>query len=220
MRKYIKYLLYILEHKKSVFKTCWNKGLYSHAFTHDLSKFRPSEFIPYARYFYGDYPPNALLKDIGHKNIKTREMIKEKFNKAWELHYKRNKHHPEYWKGRDMPYKYIIQMVCDLEAMSLKFGGTAQEYYLKNYYKWDITRETRFRLEKKLDLIEIFNVPICECDSQVWMTIEELIKDMDNYYNQNGVIADGTPENCLNNLLKHACGKYNVNIYKLVKGVK
>lgn len=54
MNKYIKYLLYVLEHKKNVFKTCWNKGLYLHAFTHDLSKFRPSEFIPYARYFYDE----------------------------------------------------------------------------------------------------------------------------------------------------------------------
>lgn len=217
MNKYIKYLLYMLEHKKNVFKTCWKKGLYIHAFTHDLSKFRPSEFIPYARYFYGDYPPNALLKNIGYKNIKTEEMVKEEFNKAWRLHYKRNKHHPEHWKGRDIPCKYITQIVCDLEAMSLKFGGTAQEYYLKNYYKWDITRETRFRLERKLDLIEKFNAPICECDLQAWMTIEELIEDVDNYYEKNGVIAGGSPENCLNDLLKYDCEKYNVNIYKLVK---
>lgn len=49
------YLLYVLEHKKNVFKVCWKRGMYLHAFTHDLSKFLPSEFFPYAERFYG--PP-------------------------------------------------------------------------------------------------------------------------------------------------------------------
>lgn len=218
MNKYIKYLLYVLEHKKNVFKTCWSKGLYLHSFTHDLSKFRPSEFIPYARYFYGNYPPNALLKDIGYKNIKTKEKIKEDFDKAWELHYKRNKHHPEHWVSKDIPRKYIKQMVCDLEAMSLKFGGTAQEYYLKNYNKWNITHETRLRLERELDLINKYNGAVSECSPEVYMTIEELIENMEDHYNTYGSIADETPENCLNNFLKYACNKYSINIYRLVKG--
>lgn len=217
MNKYIKYLLYVLEHKKNVFKTCWSKGLYLHAFTHDLSKFRPSEFIPYARYFYGSYPPNALLKDIGYKNIKTKEKIKEDFEKAWQLHYSRNKHHPEYWSDGKIPHKYIIQMICDIEAMSLKFGGTAQEYYLKNYNKFKLEKWTRHNLEINLDLIKEYNAPICECSQEYWMNIDELIKDSDEYYERNGVIAEGTPENNINNLLKHACDTYNVNIYRLVK---
>lgn len=218
MNKYIKYLLYVLAHKKNVFKTCWSKGLYLHAFTHDLSKFRPSEFIPYARYFYGNYPPNALLKDIGYKDIKTKEEVKREFEKAWELHYKRNKHHPEHWIGEIMPRKYIIQMICDLEAMSLKFGGTAQEYYLKNYYKWNITYETRLRLERLLDLTNEYNGAVCECSPEVYMTIEELINDMTCHYEKYGSIADGNVENCLNRFLEHACKKYNLNIYRLVKG--
>ena len=32
----------------------------------------------------------------------------------------------------DIPSKYIKQMVCDWEAMPIKFGGTPQEYYLEN----------------------------------------------------------------------------------------
>jgi hypothetical protein len=79
-------------------------------------------------------------------------------------------------------------MVCDLKAMSRKFGGTAQEYYLQNYYKWDITRETRRRLEIALDLIKLYNAPICECNEEYWMTIEELIKSAEEFYNRNGYL--------------------------------
>ena len=48
MKLYYEYLKYVLEHKKNVFKTCRKRGLKLHALTHDLSKFSPSEFIPYA----------------------------------------------------------------------------------------------------------------------------------------------------------------------------
>lgn len=156
MIKYWKYLLYVLEHKKNVFKTCWERGLYLHALTHDLSKFMPDEFIPYARYFYGNYPTEAILSNfncVGNKRkILTYEEVSKRFNKAWELHYKRNKHHPEHWAGKNMARNNIEQMVCDLEAMSLKFGGSAQEYYLKNYFKWDMTRNTRIGVEYALDI--------------------------------------------------------------------
>lgn len=222
MGKYIKYLLYVLEHKKNVFIECWKEGLHLHAFTHDLSKFSPSEFIPYARNFYGKYIPRRILDNmVGIDNkskIRTKEQVKEEFNQAWQLHYKRNKHHPEHWVGRDMPRKYIKQMVCDLKGMSRKFGDTAQEYYLKNYYKWDMTHETRFRLEIELDLIWSFNAPICECNEEAWMTIEELINNADEYYLLHGNISKGTPENNINDLLKPACDKYKINIYRLVKG--
>ena len=46
----------------------------------------------------------------------------------------------------------IEQMICDLEAMSLKFGDSAQEYYLKNYFKWDMTRNTRIGVEYALNI--------------------------------------------------------------------
>ena len=156
MNKYWKYLLYVLEHKKNVFKTCWKKGLYLHAFTHDLSKFMPDEFIPYARHFYGSYPSEAVLNTVSCIKNKSKTLTKEKverrFNKAWELHYKRNKHHPEHWVGKNMKRNNIEQMICDLEAMSLKFGGSAQAYYLNNYNKWKITKNTRLGIENALDI--------------------------------------------------------------------
>jgi hypothetical protein len=178
------------------------RELIIHAFTHDLSKFRPSEFIPYARYFYG----SGIVDYTAREN----------FEKAWKLHYERNKHHPEHYQGiEDMPLKYIRQMVCDLKAMSLKFGGTAQEYYMKNYFKWDITRQTRFSLEIQLDLIKRFNEPICECNEECWMTIQELVEYDEEYFNKNKTIRLGSVEASINNLLKPACDTYNIDIYDL-----
>ena len=218
---YIKYLKYILEHKKNVFIECmilakqyWNEKYFKknnrkvvreliiHAFTHDLSKFSLKEFIPYAKYFYGK-----------KKTLKT----KDDFENAWEHHYTVNKHHPEYWTGKNMPIKYIRFMVCDLKAMSRKFGGTAQEYYLQNYNKWDISHETRHRLEIELDLIKEYNAPICECDAEYYMNIDELIKDSEEFLNRNGYISKGTVKDNINDFLKPACEKYDLDIYTLVK---
>lgn len=158
MKKYLKYLKYVLEHKKNVFIECWKAKEYKHAFTHDLSKFRPSEFIPYARHFYGDYIPSAVLNNVPAlprrcKQV-TKEDVKAEFEKAWILHYKRNKHHPEYWNMRNMDLESIAHMVCDLKAMGRKFGDTAQEYYLNNYDKWELSYQTRMDLEYELGLNE------------------------------------------------------------------
>lgn len=199
MKKYIKYLLYVLEHKKNVFKTCWKRGLYLHAFTHDLSKFLPDEFIPYARYFYGDYPPNALLKDIGYKDILTKEKVKEDFEKAWESHYKRNEHHPEHWNSNPIPNKHILQMICDLEAMSLKFGDTAQEYYLNNYHKWNLDYDSRLELEMMLDIND---------------------SPIHNYGHTLEDFANMCNEELYNDYFSDLKEKYGIDTYKMLRGEK
>lgn len=130
MRHYWTYLKYILEHKLNVFRTCWNRGLYLHAFTHDLSKFSPKEFFAYANYFYKD-----------------KDMYQKDFNKAWEHHYTHNPHHWQYWvyngKPMDMPQVYVEQMIADWEAMAIKFGGNATDFYLSKYKEIKITPETK-----------------------------------------------------------------------------
>ncbi|MGL5574462.1 MAG: DUF5662 family protein [Sarcina sp.] len=135
MRKYINYLKYVLEHKRNVFKICWKKKMYIHAFTHDISKFYPSEFFPYARHDFSSQEHD------------------EEFEKAWDKHKQRNKHHWQHWVGRDMPEKYMEQMLCDWEAMSVKFGGSAKSYYEKNRYSIDLSNKSRFILESKLDVL-------------------------------------------------------------------
>lgn len=145
LTNYFGYLKYILEHKKNVFKVCMKYGMYGHAITHDLSKLLPDEFFPYARKFYGDkdLPPHRKLA------------IDLKFKEACKKHYSRNKHHPEYWFGINIPAENMLQMVIDLEAMSLKFGGSAQEYYLTTYRKWDMTFSSVLLLEDILGITRI-----------------------------------------------------------------
>ena len=134
--KYIKYFKYIIEHKKNITKAYKEyfpnskkhvtKGLF-----HDLSKFSPVEFFAYANYFYGK---------------KTDKTIND-FKKATKHHYKHNKHHWNHWIGEDMKISDIEDMVVDWTAMGYKFGNTPQEYYLNNYFNFDMTYYTRMMTE-------------------------------------------------------------------------
>lgn len=199
LKIYWKYLKYVLEHKKNVFIECWHKGLYIHAVTHDLSKFMPSEFFPYAKYDFQNPKNNT-------------EKAKEDFKKAWQHHKDKNKHHWNYWSERNlkMPAKYIKQMICDWKAMSRKFGGTAQEYYLKNYNNIILEKTSRLTLELLLDL----NFKrCCECDDVFWMTVQEIIEDCINYKeNYPHKYCDEYTKEWINEINQ----KYNLDLLKLL----
>lgn len=134
-KMYWRYFKYIMEHKKNVFIECLKIGQPIHGIFHDLSKFLPSEFFPYAeKFFSGDY---------AYKFFE----VENNFAMAWLLHQHRNKHHWEFWvnaKGRaiPMPKKFVMQMIADWKAMSRKFGGDAEEYYSKNKDKMILHRRT------------------------------------------------------------------------------
>ena len=148
----IKYLIYLIKHKYYVFIECFKMGLFIHAFTHDLSKFLPDEFFPYAAWVYGKYGKQYYDKwanyEYGYdETIDISREVKKKFEKAWEKHYIRNKHHPENydWKHNfeytdfvlNMPVKYLKQMACDLKAMSRQFKNDPIEWFLKNKEKFE-----------------------------------------------------------------------------------
>jgi hypothetical protein len=166
VKQYYGYLKYVLEHKKNVFIECWKEGLYLHAFTHDLSKFLPIEFIPYAEWFYGF--DGVYLKDkYNYEQLNNGESCvsnnylkcKSNFEEAWQHHFKHNKHHWDYWVNDDgialnMPIKYIRQMLCDWKAMSRKFGDTPQLYYKNNRNKMNLSISTRCHVEYILGFID------------------------------------------------------------------
>jgi hypothetical protein len=115
MKSYWRYFLYILNHKLNVCIECWKEGLYFQGIIHDLSKFSPVEFFPYAKKFYSGKP------------LTVEEELKWKY--AWLRHQHSNKHHWEYWvmnpntkEALPMPKKYIIEMVCDWRSFSRKWG--------------------------------------------------------------------------------------------------
>lgn len=121
------YKIYIEEHKERVTKFAdWLKENLPELFEnidielfnemiqdHDDSKFSEEEFEPYAQHFYG-------TKDNDFE-----------FKEAWKHHWMNNEHHPEFWLGEDMPYIYILEMLCDWGSFSIDKGDLKE---LSDFY--------------------------------------------------------------------------------------
>ncbi len=54
MNKHLNYAGYILRHKWFVLVECAKRGILWRGLMHDMSKLLPSEWVPYANFFYGD----------------------------------------------------------------------------------------------------------------------------------------------------------------------
>jgi len=144
--KYLRYLLYILKHKWYVGKVCFTDGLWIHAITHDLSKFSPREFFAYADKFYGKPTANA-------REEKRREL---RFQKAWNHHQNRNKHHWNYWVAVNgskqepvpMPMRYIYQMIADWHGMADQRGAKRWLFYNTARNQMILHQLTRIKVEQ------------------------------------------------------------------------
>ena len=104
-------------------------------FAHDKSKNEPDEYDAYDAYFYG--------------HNRSYEVV-QNYQRAWLLHVHRNPHHWQHWilinddpeEGEiilEMPYDYIIEMICDWWSFSW-FKGNLLEIFSwyeehKNYIK-------------------------------------------------------------------------------------
>ena len=111
---------------------------------HDLSKFLPSEYIPFAYRF----------KWSSEKTPEETERIKTSFRYARDKHFSRNPHHWKYWvldesqkTALEMPDKYLIEMICDWEAVGKVKRDCAREFYEKDKNKIILHPKTRERLE-------------------------------------------------------------------------
>lgn len=149
--KYIKYLKYLIRHKYYVMVECFKNGLYWRGMMHDLSKFKSSEFVPYANFFYGkekkrDKTGYYKPTDTGDKD----------FDFAWLLHQKVNRHHWQFWmlpedeggvKILEMEYPYWLEMICDWVG-----AGKAQGFYSP---KNDRYKETRAWYAKNKDKMQL-----------------------------------------------------------------
>ena len=125
-------------------------------FGHDASKSTPDEYDAYDAYFYGNNKSYAVVKA---------------FNYAWLHHIHNNPHHWQFWilvnddpnEGMvimDMPYNYIIEMICDWWAFSWVSGNLSEIFNWydqhKDYMKLsDQTRKTvediLSKIKEKLD---------------------------------------------------------------------
>lgn len=106
---------------------------------HDLSKCEPDEYDAYDAYFYG--------------NNRSAEVV-ENYKYAWLRHLNRNPHHWQHWilinddpkEGEvilDMPYNYIVEMICDWWAFSWRSGN------LKEIFKWYSDHSAYMKLSEK-----------------------------------------------------------------------
>jgi hypothetical protein len=150
------YKNYIIEHKERVSQFAdWLKEnlpelfddeAYREAFDevieeHDESKYSEEEFEPYAQHFYGN-------KDNDFE-----------FEQAWEHHWLTNEHHPEHWLGEDMPYIYILEMLCDWGSFSIDKGDLHEliDYYYEQACddeEKNLSDNTKFIIEEILEKIE------------------------------------------------------------------
>lgn len=118
-------------------------------FDHDSSKNNDDEYLAYDAYFYG--------------NNRSYE-VTEEFKRAWLLHIHRNPHHWQYWvlnnddpnEGEvilDMPYNYIIEMICDWWSFSWQKGdlGEIFNWYDERSYYIKLSPKTRKTVEDILE---------------------------------------------------------------------
>jgi hypothetical protein len=156
---YLKNLKYILKHKWFVFLACCRLGIWWRGITHDLSKFRPSEFIPYARHFFNDVKRGATGY---YKSEDT--LIDPNFDYAWFLHQKRNDHHWQYWiipldedengptcSTVEMPLNVCKEMVADwIGAGRVQGTPNTKRWYEVHGPKLQLHPQTRQTIEKLL----------------------------------------------------------------------
>lgn len=116
---------------------------------HDQSKYDPEEYDAYDKYFYGGNRSFDVVQD---------------FNKAWLHHIHQNPHHWQHWilvhddepeECIDMPYWYIIEMICDWWSFSFKTGNLYEIFdWYEKHKDMKLSDKTRKTVEKILNDIK------------------------------------------------------------------
>ncbi len=129
IKKIYKHFCLVSKHRWYVFKLSIKAGIPFRGFLHDLSKFSPTEFFESVKYYNGQKSPLQVCRE------------QNGYSKSWLHHKGRNKHHLEYWedisilgrKGAVIPYKYLVEAICDKVAAGMVYKGKAwnQEEPLK-----------------------------------------------------------------------------------------
>lgn len=155
--KHLKYLSYIFRHKWFVFIECCKLGIPFQGLIHDLSKFLPDEWFPYANYFYAN-PFQPKRNKTGY--YKPYDTGDEAFDLAWLKHQKRNPHHWQYWilpkddggiRIFPIPLKYVKEMLADWRGAGRAQGKPdTLAWYEANKDKMILHEETRGWIENSL----------------------------------------------------------------------
>lgn len=154
---------YISQHKENVAKAFyWLKDNlpelitegceHQICFGHDFSKNDTDEYSAYDAYFYGGNRSYNVVQD---------------FNKAWLSHIHKNPHHWQHWilihdepnedmTILEMPYNYILEMICDWWAFSWNKGNLNEifSWYKSHGPHMKLNDKTRKTVEYVLDEIK------------------------------------------------------------------
>lgn len=158
------YLPEVVSSDNCVGECCYYGELEDIIKTHDASKYikipdsenyyeLTCEYDPYADYFYGEKTPEVEVR----------------FDLAWLSHIHRNPHHWQHWvlntdeegqKLLDIPYVFIVEMICDHWSFSWKANNLYEifEWYDKHKGHILMSDKTRsiyesilYKIKEKLD---------------------------------------------------------------------
>lgn len=132
LKRFFGHLDTVLTHKRWVFRYASILGYTWRGLIHDMSKFSPVEFFESVKYWDGKRSPILAAKeDMG-------------MSYGWLHHKGRNKHHYEYWvdnindggKPIKMPFKYVIEMVCDWLSACRTYENEKKNVFRREYAWW------------------------------------------------------------------------------------
>lgn len=111
---------------------------------HDKSRMSDEEFDPLRK---AKFPEDEQEKKEGKKEKDA----------AWKHHYALNDHHPEHWKGKEIPNIVIAEMIIDWETDCRHDGGNPLNWYLNTKEGIEtqkkINPKTRLIIERVLKTI-------------------------------------------------------------------
>lgn len=123
MYPFIQYAAYVIRHKRLILKLAPRWGVpFWQALIHDWTRFLPSEFLPSANYFFGTFQRGTIWRRGEYPA----------YDAARDLHEARNPHHAPYWHGREIPERYVREMLCDWDAAGRAKGNPIEPWYAVN----------------------------------------------------------------------------------------
>jgi hypothetical protein len=153
----VRFLAVTVKHKFHVYQAGRRLGVGRwQLLRHDLSKFRPSEFVPYGKFFYS--LPGATWQKAQVDKTKTLGMCG-----AWLRHIRRNPHHWQYWclingasvvatrgttvetqpiEALPMPRRYVREMLADWLGAGRAYDGA----YPESIATWKWWQQNKWQL--------------------------------------------------------------------------
>lgn len=166
MKKNWSYLKYVFKHKWFVLREGLKIGVNLwQLIIHDWSKFLPSEWFPYADYFYGEWATEheanrAMI--VAGVYLKTKADVSAAFDVAWLKHQNRQPHHWQFWmltmddggtQNLPMPDRYRREMLADWRGAGLALGKPdTRGWYLANRDHIQLHPQTRAWIEEQLSI--------------------------------------------------------------------